>query len=516
MPILSGELDLYQAIANLERMPKQRQFISASQPNAALVGGVGCGKSVALCCAAILRGAAEPDGFSLIGRLNIPALETSTMRTFLEMIPDGMGEWAETKRVYTFNNGHQIVFKHLDISDPKVVGHIRSMNLSAAYIDEASEVSEEVFLLMLGRLRRSTVGPLPHMIRLTSNPAGHDWMWRHFFDPERKRSWKEKNLGITMSTFDNPFLPPEYIENMVNLYPPDWAERFLHGHFSDFSDLVYKEYNEDVHVWDATRGYPFFKGDCNPPRDWPVIVGMDIGSDIDPWAIPLISVAPNGMLFQWEEVYGNSLLIRTIAEEMHSKIGERKFDVAYDYANRQAALELGEYDIAGTPAIKEVRPGLFKTAQYIHIDPRLRHPFNDQIKGSPRYFISSVCANTRREISAYKWAKDRAGIASGEPSHENSHSPDAIRYAIHTFRPLPEKLATPKNWENPALDEASRLYWKDVEKFPDRHERLSYMKMRGQPRTLAEWAKVAERGPRRFQKPFRRPLLNLGRPIAPK
>src|SRR5262249_47912424 len=143
----------------------------------------------------------------------------------------------------------------------------------------------------------------------TSNPAGHDWMWRHFFDPERKKSWKDRNQGITMSTFENPFLPAEVIENWKAIYPPDWAERFLHGHFSDFSDLVYKEYNEDIHVWDATVGHPFFKGDCNPPKDWPVIVGMDIGSDIDPWAIVLVAVAPNGMLFQYEEVYGNSLLI---------------------------------------------------------------------------------------------------------------------------------------------------------------------------------------------------------------
>lgn len=501
MGVLTGELDFFAAIESLPKMPKQKEFISCTEPNAAYVGGVGSGKSVALVTSLILNAAADANGFSLVGRLNMPALESSTMKTFLEMVPEEYGEWADTKKTFTFSNGHVVIFKHLDITDPKIAGHIKSMNLSAAYVDEATEVSEEIYFLLLSRLRRKTAPR--HIIRLASNPAGHDWIWRHFFDPERKASWQENNLGVTASSFENPFLPEEYIQNMVNTYPPDWADRFIHGHFSDFSDLVYKEFTEQTHVWDASRGHQCFGGRCNPPVEWPVIVGIDIGSDIDPWACTLIAVAPNGMLFQFEEVYGNSLLIRTIASELHLKLGDCPVDgMAYDYANRQAALELAEYDICGTPAIKEVRPGLFKTAQYMHVDPRLEHPFNGNVKGSPRFFVSSACNNTRRELSAYKWAKDRSGTATGEPSHDNSHSPDAVRYALHTFRPLPEKLTPPKLWENPALDEFSRQYWRDQERFKDRKDRLQgYVPGSVNPKTIQEWQKMAGRGPVRFQKP---------------
>lgn len=498
MGILTGELDFFQAIDSLPKMPKQKEFISCPQQNAAYVGGVGSGKSVALMVSHILNAAADPNGFSLVGRLNMPALESSTMKTFLELCPEEYGEWQETKKTFQWANGHVTIFKHLDITDPKIAGHIKSMNLSAAYVDEATEVSEEIYFLLLSRLRRKTAPR--HIIRLASNPAGHDWIWRHFFDPERKKTWQDNNLGITASSFDNPFLPEEYVENLVNTYPPDWADRFIYGHFSDFSDLVYKEFNEESHVWDAARGYPIFGGNSTPPESWPVIVGIDIGSDIDPWACVLIAVCPDGRLFQYEEVYGNSLLIRQIADELKLKLGIRPVDgMAYDYANRQAALELAEYGIGGGPAIKEVRPGLFKTAQYIHVDPRLEHPFNGKIKGSPRLFISSSCVNTRRELSGYKWAKDRSGTATGEPSHENSHSPDAIRYALHTFRPLPEKLSPPKLWENPSLDPASRMYWKDVERFRDKMEKFKTDKHT--PRTMKEWMGLAERSPVRFQRP---------------
>lgn len=498
MGVYQGELDFYQALEHLPQMPKQKEFISAEQQNAAYVGGVGSGKSVALMTSAILNAAADANGFSLVGRLNMPALESSTMKTFLELVPEEYGSWAPTKKTFTFHNGHEVIFKHLDITDPKLVGHIKSMNLSAVYVDEATEISEEIYFLLISRTRRKTAPR--HIIRLASNPAGHDWVWRHFFDPERKAKWKETNLGVTASTMDNPFLPAEYVENLQNTYPPDWADRFIYGHFSDFSDLVYKEFGEDTHVWDARKTYTCFAGRENPPESWPVIVGIDIGSDIDPWAIALISVAPNGFLYQYEEVYGSSLLIAEIASELKMKLGERVIEgIAYDYANRQAALELGEHDIAGTPAIKEVRPGLFKCAQYFHIDPRLEHPFNPKIQGSPRFFISSACMNARREVSGYKWGKDRSGIPTGDPSHENSHSPDSIRYALHTFRPLPERLKPPKKWENPALDETSRMYWRDEERFRDRMEKFqpqNRLRM-----TMAEWEKQALRPPVRFQRP---------------
>src|SRR5690242_3481666 len=62
MGILRGELSFKEAIAKL--LPHQRDFIGTACRNAALVGGQGSGKSVALCIAAILHASSEPNGFS--------------------------------------------------------------------------------------------------------------------------------------------------------------------------------------------------------------------------------------------------------------------------------------------------------------------------------------------------------------------------------------------------------------------------------------------------------------------
>lgn len=461
-----GILELKDAIAGLERLPKSKQFVTSKFFGSAYIGGEGSSKTASLCCSAICNAVIDPGGKSLIGRLNMPALESTTMNDFLCMVPDSMGDWKEQTKTWTFTNGHVTIFRHLDITDPKVQGHIKSENLSGIYIDEASEVDEKVFLLAIGRLRRS--GALRRILRLSSNPAGHDYMWRHFFDPNRSAEWKQLFEGINSSSMDNVFLPDDYISIRKSVYPPDWADRFIYGHFSDFTDLVYKEFTEESHVWDDRLEveYEIFNGRSDPPLDWPVIVGMDIGGgeEGDPWALTFDAIAPDGRLYQFAEIYGSDLRVAPIAEQFHQIMEGRMLEgMAYDYAQRAAAIELEEYDIGGQPAIKEVKPGLFKCAQYFHIDPTIPHPFNPRINGSPRAFTAKSCENSIREYGGYKWAKDRSGNAKNEPSHENSHSPDARRYAIHTFRPLPASISAPKVYENPKLDIASRLYWHRVE-----------------------------------------------------
>jgi phage terminase large subunit len=462
---IRGEISLVDAIEGL--LPHQKQFIYAPNLAAAMVGGQGSGKSVALCIAAIGNALYDPNGFSLIGRLNYPALESSTMKSFLELIPEDYGDWRPTPKEFHYRNGHVTIFKHLDISDPKVAGHIKSMNLSAAYIDEATEISEETYLLLTGRVRRKTAPK--HLIRLASNPAGQDWVWRYFFDPQRPLAFRA-NLGINMSTDSNYHLPREIVDNWRATYPPDWAARYLNGEFADFSDLVFKEFAHRTHVWNPLQRYEVFGGLGEPPHEWPVIIGADIGggAEGDPWAIALISVAPDGRLYQFGEVYGSDLRIAPIAQQIHDWLAGRPIEgFAYDYAQRAAAQELEEYNLGGIPAIKEVQPGIFKMAQYIHVDSRLVHPFSGE-KGSPRFFVSSACSNTLREMGGYKYAKDRSGnpkIGPGGsvvPAHDNSHSPSAIRYAIHTFRPLPQKPHEPALWENADLTLQSKLYWQDV------------------------------------------------------
>src|SRR6516225_11387491 len=138
-----GEIGFDEAMRGL--LPKQKEFLRTAARNAAYVGGQGAGKSVSLCMSAILNAHLDPNRFSLIGRLHMPALKDSTMKTFLELVKAEWGEWKPSESRFLWKNGHQTVFKHLDMSDPKIVGHIKSMNLSASYVDETTEINEEIY-----------------------------------------------------------------------------------------------------------------------------------------------------------------------------------------------------------------------------------------------------------------------------------------------------------------------------------------------------------------------------------
>jgi hypothetical protein len=117
--VYEGEISYYEALENIHKLPHQKQFVTAEEPHVAIVGGQGAAKTVSLCIAAIRNAMDDPNGFSLIGRLHMPELEDTTMKTFLEMVPEQYFSWHETKKKGKFSNGHEVVFKHLDSSDPK-------------------------------------------------------------------------------------------------------------------------------------------------------------------------------------------------------------------------------------------------------------------------------------------------------------------------------------------------------------------------------------------------------------
>jgi len=70
---------------------------------------------------------------------------------------------------------------------------------------------------------------------------------------------------------------------------------------------------------------------------------------------------------------------------------------------------------------------------------------------------------------------------------------------VHTFRPFPEKEAVSKKWENEELNEMSRMYWRDEERYKERSTRFS---PRARERmTIQEYQRMAAAGPRRFVRP---------------
>lgn len=472
--VIDGELDLQTAIGKMP--PVAKEFLQSNFKFAAAAGGWRSGKTVALCVWGIILGRRIPNSLFLFGRFARPALDDTTRRTFLELCPRDWvapGGWKETTNRLIMRNGTEYLFRHLDLGDADVQGHIRGLNLTGFGIDQSEECDEKAYLTLEGRLSRKT-SPIAHFGRVCLNPAGHDWNWERFFREDRPDGYKRLYKGYVLPTAENESnLPDGYVQDLIDTYPTDWTDRFVYASFSDFTDMVYPEFDSRLHVYDGNKEWTVFNGRPDPPEDWPTYHGVDFGGT-DPWAWEYAARDPQtGNVFIFDEIYEANTLMAPLVER-HKGImrGRRECGMAYDYENKQAALELSNHGVSGSPAVKDVRPGVFRVATYLHPDPRIDHAFTGN-KPGPRLYISSKCQNLIRELTTYKYGKDRAGKSTGLPKDGNDHAPDALRYLLLTLLPLPPSPKEIEKDRYEGIDLRSRLYWQQIEE---------YEKRRNQPR----------------------------------
>lgn len=101
---------------------------------------------------------------TLIGAETKNQLDQTAKDMFFKVFPDFMIEdyWKQ-KDMVMCTNGHIVIFRSLDDE-----GKLRSLNLTAFWIEEASEVNYEIFVQLQTRLRNKATKH--HMGILTSNP----------------------------------------------------------------------------------------------------------------------------------------------------------------------------------------------------------------------------------------------------------------------------------------------------------------------------------------------------------
>src|SRR5690606_3632783 len=106
-------------------------------------------------------------------------------------------------------NGSVVIFRSMD--EPN---KYKSLNLGAFYVDELSEIDESVWLMLESRLRRNTVSRRTGFA--TTNPEGHNWVWKKFV----RDDGKNPDYGYFQApTTENVYLPGDYVRGLLNSYP---------------------------------------------------------------------------------------------------------------------------------------------------------------------------------------------------------------------------------------------------------------------------------------------------------
>lgn len=221
---------------------------------------------------------------------------------------------------------------------------------------------------------------------------------------EKLADGRERVKAFHWELADNPFLAPEYVENLKRSTPAGmWYDRAILGRWCMAEGIVYEGWGPGVHVIE-----PF-----DPPADWPRFAALDLGFD-NPFVGLWGAADHDGRLYVYDEHYQAGWLLGQHAEAIKLR-GEVEW-IVRDH-DAQEGAELEERGVHTVPAQKDVLLGIQKVASRLTVQP----------DGKPRLFVTRNCENLIREVARYRW---REGAKKEEPLKQDDHSVDALRYMV--------------------------------------------------------------------------------------
>lgn len=379
-------------------------------------GAYGSGKTMTNSWIILRECLQYPGNLGLAGAETYPQLRETLQADFDTLISAyleaGLVKYNGTERKYTFWNGSQVLFWPVVGSDAKRQRHrIRSLNLGFAVLEEVTGIPEATTLEILGRLRRPRTSRRLYGSCNPDSPSHYLYQW--FVEEDRPG-----HRLIKSNTYNNPFLPPDYIRALEHSLGEEMASRYLRGEWVNFEGLVYREFDRDVHIIP-----PFDLGGLTPEghrlsHRWRA---LDFGG-ANPHAVLWFAEDASGNVY----VTGEWFKAQVGLDEVAAALKRDPVGVVYRDHDVADSLTLEQvYEVQGlTPARKEKMPGIATVQQFM----RPAYP-----GGPPRLRIFNTCKNLIREIGRYKWPEGTDARDPGnEPVKKDDHALDALRYGLHT------------------------------------------------------------------------------------
>lgn len=359
----------------------------------AIYGGAGSGKSVAVAqriCRILIWGKGAE---ILVTRKTLPSLRI----TAYKMIRDTLDAW---QIPYEHNKSERIIsigqnrcyFSGMDNPEK-----IKSAEFNYVWMEEATDFKRDDLMQINLRVRRRNPGPWPNQIYMSFNPIdAHHWLIEDYVEGPKKR-----NIVIHHSTYqDNPYLPPEYVEELEDLINRD--ENFYRiyslGQPGVLKNKIYTNYT----VEDFPAPVGLFVRDAD-------FMGLDFGFN-NQTALVAIRII-NGDPYIKELFYADHYTNGDLVEWMRANLHNKNIPIYADSAEPDRITEIARAGFNIHPARKEVVPGIDHVkSMHLHID-----------RSSP---------NLITEIQNYKWKEDKEGNVLDEPVKFRDHAMDAMRYGL--------------------------------------------------------------------------------------
>lgn len=236
-------------ITPTKRQSQAWKYLTDNKTNVVLFGGsAGGGKSWVGALWAVTLCLQYKGIRFLIGRAVLTQLKLTTLNTLFDLLST-MGfksgehfNYNGQSNVLTFYNKSEIIFKDLayNPSDPNY-DSLGSLEVSACFIDEASQITSLAFNIVKSRIRYklNEYNLIPKVL-MTCNPS-NNWIKKDFYLPHTQGTLEDNKVFIPSLPMDNPHLPPSYIEMLKEL-PPQQKRRLLEGDWDylDETDSLFK------------------------------------------------------------------------------------------------------------------------------------------------------------------------------------------------------------------------------------------------------------------------------------
>jgi len=388
-------------------LPKQQQILETTKRFPFYSGAVGAGKSLLGCNKVIRECLENPHSVWLCASQTYPQLRDTVLVTFLQELDllqkafdtAGAGvkllkDYNRTELKIVLYNGSTVLFRSCED-----YSKFKSLNLDGFFIDEPVDVSEDVFDMLVARLRSRHTKH--HFGLLAGNPANRShWLYRLYFEHPPSSDY----FLVHTSTYDNIFLESNYIKSMEEKYDEDWTRRYLKGEWFNLEGLIYPEFSRDVHVGDfKDRKYNSYRGSL----DW----GFR-----NPSCFLLIARDGDDSFVVVSELYQSGLTTSELAGVIRDIVGPvvGNFDRVFCDPSMPAAIEeIGRF-VGCVAADNNVLAGISKVKALLR---------------QKRLFIDQGCVNLIRELESYHYVKESKGQEfSEQPCKVDDHATDSLRY----------------------------------------------------------------------------------------
>lgn len=426
--------------------PTCAKFIESTATRKILAGPVGGGKTAACIMAMLLNAMQQkPDNDGvrrsrhLVIRNTVPMLRTTTIKSFLDWIPDGVyGKWLTSDKTYYLKFADvdaEVLFMSLE--DANDIRKLLSLETTTAYFNEFREINPDVVEALIGTKRIGRYpsrkqGPgatYPCILADTNMPAHGSWHqqvmdgdipgWELHKQPSGRSPEAENLVHLPDGYYGIDGLSEEYIRTMIDCE---------YGTSKEGMPVFRDTFIPDFHLSKEPLIHL-------PSPDHPLLIGLDAG--LTPAAV-IGQLLPSGRLNILEECYTEKndsigmerFLTNRLIPVIRNKFSNAPCLIIVDPASQQRsqASEETVFSVIEKTGLK------VRVAASNKIDIRIGSAetlFGKSIQGKAGLLIDERCTGLINALKyGYKFAIRRDGDTEDKPQkdHPASDLADSFTY----------------------------------------------------------------------------------------